>query len=97
MVLGSRDTWLAARSTISLINISAFDVGSALEIARKVAETLQFLHDQNQVHLDIKPENVLFRRPIEPGSSVEPVLIDFGVSRTIGQEELEAHTALCSA
>jgi len=68
------------------------DVGSALEIARKVAETLQFLHDQNQVHLDIKPENVLFRRPIEPGSSVEPVLIDFGVSRTIGQEGLEART-----
>lgn len=68
------------------------DAGSALEIARRVAETLQFLHDQNQVHLDIKPENVLFRRPVEPGVPLEPVLIDFGVARTTGQDGLEART-----
>ena len=68
------------------------DPGSALEIARIVAETLQFLHDQAQVHLDIKPENILFRRPLEDGPPVEPVLVDFGVARTAGQEGLEART-----
>lgn len=64
----------------------------AVEIARMVADTLAFLHSQDQVHLDIKPENLLFRTPYEPGAPVEPVLIDFGVARTAGQEGLEART-----
>ena len=68
------------------------DVGQALEIASDVAGTLDYLHRKNQVHLDIKPENILFRQPIRPGWPAAPVLIDFGISRHVGQKGLEAGT-----
>jgi serine/threonine protein kinase len=64
----------------------------ALKIARSLAETLDYIHRQDQVHLDIKPENILFRYPIESGGRIEPVLIDFGIARNTGQEGLEART-----
>jgi len=68
--------------------------GLALEIARQVAETLQFMHDHDppHVHMDIKPENILLRRPLAAGPPLEPVLIDFGVARRVGQTGLEART-----
>ncbi|MCB0206902.1 MAG: protein kinase, partial [Anaerolineae bacterium] len=68
------------------------DVGLAMEIARSLAATLDYLHNLNQVHLDIKPENILFREPIQSGREPQPVLIDFGISRTVGQTGLEAGT-----
>jgi serine/threonine-protein kinase len=64
----------------------------ALKIARSLAETLDYTHRQDQVHLDIKPENILFRYPLESGGRIEPVLIDFGIARNTGQEGLEART-----
>jgi serine/threonine-protein kinase len=66
------------------------EVGLALEITLKLAETLAYIHSQGHVHLDIKPENVVFRRPLS--DAVEPVLVDFGIARAMGQEGLEAGT-----
>lgn len=68
------------------------DIGFALEIARSLAITLDYLHHLQQVHLDLKPENVLFREPPRPRVEVQPVLIDFGISRHAGQAGLEAGT-----
>jgi serine/threonine protein kinase len=68
------------------------EVGLALEIGRKLADTLDYIHRCDQVHLDIKPENILFRRQLVSNYPVEPVLIDFGISRHVGQEGLEART-----
>lgn len=68
------------------------DVGFALEIARSLAITLDYLHNLRQVHLDIKPENLLFREPPRPRVDVQPVLVDFGISRHAGQAGLEAGT-----
>lgn len=64
----------------------------ALKIARSLAETLDYIHRNDQVHLDIKPENILFRYPLENSGRIEPVLIDFGIARNTGQEGLEART-----
>lgn len=64
----------------------------ALKVARSMAETLDYIHRQDQVHLDIKPENILFRYPLESSGRIEPVLIDFGIARNTGQEGLEART-----
>lgn len=64
----------------------------ALKIARSLAETLDYIHRNDQVHLDIKPENILFRYPLESSGRIEPVLIDFGIARNTGQEGLEART-----
>lgn len=45
------------------------------EIGLKVAKALADLHSQNVIHLDLTPDNIMFR---ENG---EAVLIDFGLSR----------------
>jgi hypothetical protein len=67
----------------------ALDEALALPIALRLAETLAYLAENNQVHLDIKPDNIMFRRPLTAGREPEPVLIDFGIARDIGQAGLE--------
>lgn len=51
----------------------------AIGYVRQIGETLSYLHDQNTLHLDIKPSNVLINR------KGEAVLIDFGVSKHYDQ------------
>lgn len=68
------------------------DIGVAMEITRSLAATLDYIHNLNQVHLDIKPQNVLFREPLQGGKDPQPVLIDFGIARMAGQAGLEAGT-----
>jgi serine/threonine protein kinase len=70
----------------------SLDIGLALEIGRSIANTLDYLHNLQQVHLDIKPANVLFRYPLQDHAVPEPVLVDFGICRNIGQGGLEAGT-----
>ncbi len=47
----------------------------ALNIIKRVGNALQFLHDNRMTHLDVKPDNVMFR------DDGEPLLIDFGLSK----------------
>lgn len=90
--------YLAGDSLANLLHEQTrLDVGMALEIARNLAATLDYLHNLNQVHLDIKPENILFRQPLRSGAEPQPVLIDFGIARTVGQAGLEAGTLQWSA
>ncbi len=84
--------YLPGGSLATLINQKQCDIGLALEITRSLAATLDYLHSRKQVHLDLKPDNVLFRSTPLPGRPVEPVLIDFGIARDIGQRGLEART-----
>ncbi|MGH7569779.1 MAG: protein kinase domain-containing protein [Gemmatimonadales bacterium] len=51
-------------------------LADALEIARDVADALDYAHRQNVVHRDIKPENIL----LEAGHAV---VADFGIARAI--------------
>lgn len=90
--------YLAGDSLANLLHEQTrLDIGVALEIARNLAVTLDYLHNLNQVHLDIKPENILFRQPLRSGTEPQPVLIDFGIARTVGQAGLEAGTLQWSA
>lgn len=50
----------------------------AMGITREVAEALDYLHDQNMNHLDVKPENIMMVK--KPDGIQHPVLIDFGLS-----------------
>lgn len=60
------------------------DRGLSLErtwsIVRCLADALGYAHRQGIVHRDIKPSNVLF------SGSGAPVLTDFGIAKTIGNE-----------
>src|SRR5918997_5345827 len=55
-------------------------VDEVLEFARQSCEALQYVHGQQIVHRDVKPQNLILG---EDGV----VLVDFGVARAIGSDE----------
>ncbi|HEU4993581.1 MAG TPA: protein kinase, partial [Gemmatimonadaceae bacterium] len=64
-------------------------VDTALEIAREVADALDYAHRQGVIHRDIKPENIL----LTPGSGNtggHAIVADFGVARAMGFGEDDA-------
>ncbi len=52
---------------------------AALPIIRKVGKALGVLHNKNMMHLDVKPENIML---VDKFGEINPVLIDFGLSRS---------------
>ncbi len=66
------------------------EIGLALQLTHAVLEILEYTHQQGFVHLDIKPENLMFRQPVS--DSLDMVLVDFGIARGPGQFGLEAGT-----
>jgi eukaryotic-like serine/threonine-protein kinase len=53
-------------------------VQEAVEIARKVADALEYAHEQDVIHRDIKPANILLNRG-------EPVVADFGIALALSE------------
>lgn len=52
----------------------------ALEIELPIAKAVAFLHSHHINHLDIKPDNIMFREDYHSGKRM-PVLIDFGLAK----------------
>src|SRR3954464_10412273 len=57
-------------------------IDDAIEYTRQACEALQYVHEQQIVHRDVKPAN-LIDAPDKGGA----VLVDFGVARLLGEEE----------
>jgi eukaryotic-like serine/threonine-protein kinase len=57
-------------------------LGSALSIARDVAEAIDYAHTQNVLHRDIKPENILI-------DGDRAMVCDFGLARAIDRAAVE--------
>lgn len=56
--------------------------GDALALVLKIAEALDYVHDQGYVHRDVKPANILFR------ADHSPVLADFGIAKAVAGDTL---------
>lgn len=59
-----------------------------LRYVRQIGDALQFVHEKNILHLDIKPSNILI------DSSGKARLIDFGVSKRYDIEQQETSTTM---
>ncbi|MCB0124870.1 MAG: protein kinase, partial [Caldilineaceae bacterium] len=64
-------------------------VERALDMLIILADILQYFHSKGLAHLDIKPQNVVFRydpRGKENLRSAEPILLDLGIAGRIGSQ-----------
>jgi len=59
-------------------------IQEATDIVAKVADALDFAHEQGLIHRDVKPANVMIN------VRQEPILMDFGIAKIIGGTQ---HTA----
>src|SRR3984957_3228282 len=71
------------------------DVKLALEIATQVAAGLAAVHEQNLVHRDIKPTNIMVRLKEEQGVTAK--IIDLGLAKTLDESASEAGISLPGA
>jgi serine/threonine protein kinase len=64
------------------------NVKLALEITTQVAAGLSAVHEQNLVHRDIKPTNIIVR--LKEERSVTAKIIDLGLAKTLNESASEA-------
>src|SRR6476659_7410048 len=64
------------------------EIKLALEIATQVAAGLAAVHEQNLVHRDIKPTNIMVR--LKEERSVTAKIIDLGLAKTLDESASEA-------
>jgi serine/threonine protein kinase len=60
------------------------------QILQQAADALQYAHDQQILHLDVKPANFLVRRQQDPSQLPNLLLADFGVAKIATTSKLSA-------
>ena len=55
----------------------------AAELVRTIMKAVQYIHDSDIVHRNLKPENMLFRTPAE---DADVTIADFSLSRVIEEK-----------
>ncbi|MFN8440463.1 MAG: protein kinase [Caldilineaceae bacterium] len=81
--------YLAGGSLKANLTSQLLSVRQSLHIVMQLARALAFVHGHRCVHLDIKPDNIVFQQPLgskTPLELVRPVLIDFGIARAQDEE-----------
>ncbi len=63
----------------------------AIHYIRQIGAALQVVHQQNLLHRDVKPQNIILRQATQ-----EVVLIDFGIAREFTPGSTQTHTNMVS-
>lgn len=63
-----------------IVQQGCFTEHDALVVTLQILKAIAYLHDQNIVHRDVKPENIMYMDPL-PNSNV--VLVDFGIAKKL--------------
>lgn len=70
----------------SLSNVGGIEASYAVRLVHRIACALDRAHEENVVHSDVKPANIL----IPDRSPEHPFLTDFGVARAVAEEAARA-------
>jgi serine/threonine protein kinase len=66
----------------------AFNESQIRELLMDLLPVLQFIHDRDVIHRDVKPENIIRRRSPQIPSDWQLVLVDFGASKVVTSENI---------
>ena len=66
---------------------SGKSVGSINQILRQIVSGVRYLHDNNVIHRDLKPGNILISIPKDEISRPVMKLADFGMSRIVSEDQ----------
>ncbi|NJR64516.1 MAG: protein kinase [Leptolyngbyaceae cyanobacterium CRU_2_3] len=64
---------------------------TAIHYIQQVGEALQVVHQNNLLHRDVKPQNIILRQGTQ-----QVVLIDFGIAREFTPGVIQTHTSMAS-
>ncbi len=68
--------WVEGQSLRQILDEQTrLSIGRSIQIALKICDVLQYLHDRGVVHLDLKPDNIIV------GANDDIKLIDFDLAR----------------
>ena len=85
---GSLVTWLRQLTNATFLNPQ--DVAA---IVTQAADALQYAHDHNVIHQDVKPANFLVRNPNDASTTVPDLLLtDFGIAKLSSATSHSSHT-----
>ena len=62
------------------------DVAKSIKILKAVCVAVHTLHENNIMHLDLKPQNIYI---LEQGEFLWPLILDFGSAQKIGEVDLQ--------
>ncbi len=72
----------------ALLSGSGFSVAKALNVARQIAEALDYAHRQKIIHRDLKPANILLT------ADGRAKITDFGIAKVIATEDAQRTLAI---